>query len=125
MRLGQMERILREEGTLAYFYSVFSPEYIARVLEYIRQKNYYQLLIDEWHKSIDDKNELCVSSCHLGKAIAKVAKNPKIIKVCTDQLERLRKNNVEITIIPRAHAMETWNGVTKGMVESTKDAPKS
>jgi len=117
LRLGYFERILREEGTLAYFYSVFSREYITRVLEYIRQKNYYQLLIGEWHKSIHDKNELCVSSCHSGMALA-CKTQPKIIKVCTDQLERLRKNNVEITKLPRVNVTK-WVGATKGLAEST------
>ena len=117
LHLGRMERRLREFGTLAYFYSMNSPEYIARVLEYIRQKNYYQLLINEWHKSIVDKDELCVSSCHYGMSLASTSQQ-KMIKVCNDQLERLRKNNVEITKIPRAKKTKTWVGLTKGMTES-------
>ena len=70
----------KQQTVIAYFHSVNNPEYITRVEEYIRQKNYYQLLIGEWHKSIQDKDELCVSSCHSARKLA--GKQRKIINIC-------------------------------------------
>ena len=107
----------KQQTVIAYFHSVNNPEYITRVEEYIRQKNYYQLLIGEWHKSIQDKDELCVSSCHSARKLA--GKQQKMIKVCTNQLERLRKNKVEITNTSRTNNMG-WGGMMKGMTEDTK-----
>ena len=113
--LTKFERRFKEEGTLAYYYSKYSLEYLTRVVEYIKEKNRLQLIIDEWHKGIDDKNQMCVNSCHSGMTLANEATQPKIRKVCTDQLERLRKNNVVITKVRRARTFKNWFGKMEGM----------
>ena len=117
--LTMFETRMRENKSMEYFYSRFNRDYVTEVVEYIKEKERLQLFINEWDNGIDDKNELCVTSCHSARRLIN-PKHPfckKMEDYISNQLERLHKEGVDTTKrYKHQPRVKSWAGKTVGML---------
>ena len=114
IRLGNIEKRLREGGTLKDFDSVLNQEHIKEVENYIKEKEILQCIINKWHEGIEDKDELCVDSCHSARTL--LSKHRTYLRnIIAEQLERLKMKGVETKRRRRGIKTQSWIGSTKGM----------